>query len=368
MSAIQPSRTLARVHAVDWNGGVPTSVAPHLRQFAAMTLSTRGVTSPAMKHHLPISLVLVALLFFPLQALANHGPATSAGGVTVESAEPVPEGEVTFVLRENYTSYEELTRAEVEARGATSGGFDYLNESFITSLGTAYGVTDDFDLAASIGWYSGRGFVDAEGNEDGESDAESAVGNPSGLTDLTVRGRLRVVGTNFTSFALLGGLVAPTGDRSERLSSGDTLDPSSQPGTGRFGLQGGLAFTHNFTCDLKLDTSSLYTHRFERDGFRVGDRLDTGLALTLQFTDSHITFPRVSFFAELNHIWLDKDESAEGRNQNSGGTSMFLTGGLRLDMEDVSFTVAPSFPLYQDSNGDQVEVDYKLTGLLTVSL
>lgn len=343
--------------------------ATTLRQFAAMTFSKRSVSCAAMKQHLSLALILF-VTFHPGPARANHGPATSAGGVTVESAEPIPEGELTFVLRENYTSYEDLTRAEVEARGAAAGGFDYLKESFITTLGTAYGISEDFDLSASIGWYSGRGFVDAEGSEHGEAGGgESSVGNPSGLTDLTVRGRLRVVETNSASFAIVGGVVAPTGDRSERLSSGDTLDPSSQPGTGRFGVQGGVAFTHSFTCDLKLDTSSLYTHRFERDGFRVGDRLDSGVALSFQFTDSHITFPRLTFFTELNHIWLDKDDAADGRNRNSGGTALFLTGGLRLEMDGpVSLTVAPSIPLYQDSNGDQVEVDYKLTGLLTISL
>ncbi len=277
--------------------------ASTLRQFAAMTFPKRSVSCAAMKQHLSLAIILF-VMFRPGPAIANHGPATSAGGVTVESAEPIPEGEMTFVLRENYTSYEDLTRAEVEARGAAAGGFDYLKESFITTLGTAYGVSEDFDLSASIGWYSGRGFVDAEGTEHGEAgDGESSVGNPSGLTD------------------------------------------------------------------LKLDTSSLYTHRFERDGFRVGDRLDSGVALSFQFTDSHVTFPRLTFFTELNHIWLDKDDSADGRNRNSGGTSLFLTGGLRLEMDGpVSLTVAPSIPLYQDSNGDQVEVDYKLTGLLTIGL
>lgn len=335
-----------------------------------MTFTLRGVNCPAMNKTIYIAIILPLLAVHPYKAHANHGPATSAGGVTVESADPIPEGEAAFVLRENYTSYEDLTQAEIESRAAAAGGFDYLEESFITTLGAAYGVTDDFDLSASIGWYSGRGFVDAEGDEHGETGGEaSSVGNPSGLTDLTLRGRLRVAAATESSLSLLGGLVAPTGDRSERLSNGDTLDPSSQPGTGRFGLQGGVAYTRAFTGDLKLDSSTIYTHRFERDGVRVGDRLDSGLALALQVTDSHHTVPRLSFFGELNHIWLDKDESDEGRSRNSGGTSLFATAGLRLDVEDfLSLTVAPSLPLYQDTNGDQVEVDYKLTGMLMVRL
>jgi hypothetical protein len=322
-----------------------------------------------MKSQLCVALIALAVLL-PRPSLANHGPATSAGGVGVESAEPLPEGETSFVLRENYTSYENLSRAEVESRAAAAGEFDYLDDSFITTLGASYGVTEDFDLSASIGWYSGRGFVDAEGSENGDGGtAEPSVGDPTGLTDLAALGKLRVHSTEENSFALLGGLIAPTGDRRERLNNGSTLEPSSQPGTGRFGFQGGLAFTHAFTHGLKLDTSSLYTHRLERNDIRVGDRLDTGLALSCQVSDSHNTLPRLSFFGELNHIWLDKDESAEGRNGNSGGTSLFLTGGIRLALGNyLTFTVAPSVPLYQASNGDQVEVDYKFTGILAVRL
>lgn len=195
-----------------------------------------------------------------------------------------------------------------------------------------------------------------------------AVGNPSGLTDLTLRGKLRVASVERTSIALLGGVIAPTGEQRERLSNGNTLDPSSQPGTGRLGLQGGLAFTHAFTSAFKLDTSSLYTHRLERDDLRIGDRLDTGIALSSRVTEAHDS-PGVSLFGEVNHVWLGKDKSDEGPNQNSGGTSLFLTGGLRLDLgKHLTLTVAPSLPLYQDSNGEQVEVSYKLTGLLMVRL
>lgn len=166
----------------------------------------------------------------------------------------------------------------------------------------------------------------------------------------------------------MGGLIAPTGDRSERLSNGNTLEPSSQPGTGRFGFQGGLAYTRVVAEGLKLDTSGLYTHRLERGGIKVGDRLDSGLALSFQVADHHDTAPRLSIFGELNHIWLDKDRSAEGRNGNSGGTSLFLTGGVRFGLGALTFTLAPSVPLYQEPNGDQVEVDYKLTAMLVVRL
>lgn len=110
-----------------------------------------GDTQSGMNTCLRIPLMLMVLLLLPCTARANHGPATSAGGVSVESADTVPEGETSFVLRENYTSYEGLTRAEIESRAAAAGEFDYLDESFITSLGASYGVTEDFDLSASLG-------------------------------------------------------------------------------------------------------------------------------------------------------------------------------------------------------------------------
>jgi hypothetical protein len=48
---------------------------------------------------------------------------------------------------------------------------------------------------------------------------------------------------------------------------------------------------------------------------------------------------------------------------------LYLTPGLRVRFNDsASLTVAPSFPVWQDLRGDQIEAQFKLAVTLTLGL
>ena len=146
-------------------------------------------------------LLLLALLFSPAVTHANHGPATTGGGSSTISGETLKEGGIVFSLDESYTSFEDISREQAEVEAIKSGEFDALSDAYTTNFSLAYGVTDDFQLEAQIGWYSGRGFIDAHASEhedDHEAEmlsfaksasADSATENPEGLTDLVIRGK-----------------------------------------------------------------------------------------------------------------------------------------------------------------------------------
>lgn len=329
--------------------------------------------SVTMKTSYLYAISLLSSLLIALPAQANHGPGTSGGGVSTESGETLKENTFTFSLREDYTNYEDLPQSQIDSRAVKAGEFDYLSDSYTTSVAFAYGVTDDFELWTSLGWYSGRGFIDAHlhegtGEEDHE-EVESSYGDPEGLTDLVVRGKYRIIRGRPGNFAIIGGVIFPTGKDDETLNDGDSLEPSSQPGTGRFGFQGGLAYSRYLTSHITVDASSVYTLRTERNDLQVGDRLDNGIALAYRITDSIQSFPQVSIFGEVNHVYLRKDEGVEGKNPNSGGNALFITPGARVRFsENIALTLAPSFPVLQNLNGEQVEVEYKLSALLTISL
>lgn len=325
---------------------------------------------------------LAAIITLPFQAFANHGPATTGGGSSTVSGETLKEGGFVFSLDESYTNFENISRERAEQKAIKSGEFDALRDAYVTNMSVAYGVTDDFQLEAQLGWYSGRGFIDAhaaEAEEDHESQAlsflksasaGSATGNPEGLTDLAIRGKYRIMkGAPGSLSVVLGGII-PTGKDDELLSDGDPLEPSSQPGTGEYGIQSGLAYSRYLTTNVTFDASALYTYRFEDDGFQVGDRLDTGVALAYRFSESVQDFPQLSIFGELTNVYIGKDESSEeGRNPNSGGSTLFLTPGARLRFsEQVSFSIAPSIPVLQDLNGNQLETDFRVMGQLTVGM
>lgn len=327
-------------------------------------------------------LLLLALLFSPAVTHANHGPATTGGGSSTISGETLKEGGIVFSLDESYTSFENISREQAEVEAIKSGEFDALSDAYTTNFSLAYGVTDDFQLEAQIGWYSGRGFIDAHASEhedDHEAEmlsfaksasAESATANPEGLTDLVIRGKYRLMkGAPGNLSVILGGII-PTGKDDELLSDGDPLEPSSQPGTGEFGIQSGLAYSRYLTTNVALDASALYTYRFEDDDFQVGDRLDTSVAIAYRFSESVRDFPQFSVFGEVTNVYIGKDHSDdEGNNPNSGGNTLFLTPGVRLRFtEQVSFSLAPSIPVLQDLNGNQLETDFRVMGQLTIGM
>ena len=169
---------------------------------------------------------------------------------------------------------------------------------------------------------------------------------------------------------MIGGVKFPTGKDDVELASGEILDPSSQPGSGSYDFQLGLAYSRFLTSQITLDASTIYTFRTEHDGFQVGDRFDFGAAIAYRITESIKTFPQYSVFGEFTGVWLGEDDSdEEGENPNSGGTTLYLSPGLRIRFnEQWSLTTAISIPVMQDLNGEQIETTYKATLAVSWSL
>ena len=95
---------------------------------------------------------------------------------------------------------------------------------------------------------------------------------------------------------------------------------------------------------------------------------DAGVALAYRLTESIKSFPQWSVFGEASYVWLGKDDAGgdEGINNNSGGNTLYLTPGLRVRFsENTSLTVAPSFPAWQDLQGDQIKSQVKLAVTFT---
>jgi len=172
-------------------------------------------------------------------------------------------------------------------------------------------VSDDLQIGAALGYFIGHDFRGADLQEDGS--VETSTTNPDGLTDLVLIGKYRLLRGRPGNLALIVGVVIPTGRASAALVNGEQLSPTDQPGTGRWGLPVGFGYSRFLTPNLTMDASVLYTFRFEKDDFKVGDRLDTGLALAYRLTESIKTFPQYSLFAELNDVYLFNDR-VQGEN------------------------------------------------------
>jgi Putative MetA-pathway of phenol degradation len=305
-----------------------------------------------------LPLFWIGLSAVPARAF-NHGPGTSGGGSRTESGETLKQGRWSMSLWTEATTFKHVSDAEAEARAIAGGEFDSIDSALLESVSLDYGVTDDLQLGLTTGYYVGTSFVQAEA--DGMGGAELSTADPRGLTDLWIRAKLRLMHGPAGHLALLGGFKLPTGKDDETLSNGEPLEPSSQPGTGAVDYLAGLAYSRYLTPRLTLDASAAYTLRTEHDGFRVGDRADAGVALAWRLTEDVRAPNNWSVFGELTGVWIGKDEEDGVKNENSGGTTLYLTGGVRDRVnEHVALSLAPALPVAQDVNGDQVETQFKL--------
>jgi hypothetical protein len=314
------------------------------------------------------ALALLSVISFcaPI-TFANHGPGTSGGGSSTISGETLKQGQFTLDVRFDYTEFEHVSRAEAERRAMESGGFDALRRAFVYTGTLSYGVLDDLQVSATLGYYHGEGFIGAEPSEDEPGEIESGIADPEGLTDLFLNAKYRLLKGRPGNLSIVGGVKLPVGRDDVKLNNAESLEASSQPGTGAYDFQFGLGYSRFLTSHVTVDASALYTLRTRHDGFKVGDRFDAGVAVAYRLTESIRSFPQWAIFGEATYVWLGKDHGEEsGLNNNSGGNTLYLTPGVRLRFnEAASLTVAPSFPVWQDLEGDQIESQFKLAVTFT---
>lgn len=296
-------------------------------------------------------------------AWANHGPGASGGGASTIAGETLKEGHFEFELREDFSQFQQFDRAAAISRAMSGGDFDALDHGFFTTLSGAYGITDDLQVGAGIGYFIGQDFVSASSDNGVTSFGRT---NPDGLTDLVVTGKYRVLSGQPGNLSIIAGAVFPTGRDDIRLNNGELLTPTDQPGTGRWGVPFGLGYSRFLTSRITIDASVLYTYRFEEGGFKVGDRFDSGLALAYRLTRSIKQFPQYSVFLELNNVYLAHDRDHAVRDPNSGGDTLYLTPGFRVRFDKtIALTVAPSFPVYENLYGNQGRIDFKIAASLS---
>ena len=145
-----------------------------------------------------------------------------------------------------------------------------------------------------------------------------------------------------------------------------TVGPNA--GTGAWDFPIGLAYSRFLTPRVTIDASVLYTFRTQHDYFKVGDRIDSGVALAYRLTERIKDFPQVSVFAELNDVHLFKDADHGTHDSNSGSNTLYLTPGGRIRFnKNWALTVAPSLPIYEHVNGDQGKVEFKMAVSLSFS-
>ena len=155
------------------------------------------------------------------------------------------------------------------------------------------------------------------------------------------------------------GVELPTGDDDDRDGLG-SLPAPLQLGSGSWDPFGGVVVTFQ-TLDYQIDGQASYKANTEANNFEFGDeaRLDASLQYRLWPRELETGVPGF-FYAVLegNLIYQGKHESNGVNDQNSGGTTFFLSPGVQYITKRWIVEAIVQLPVAQDLNGSALEDDF----------
>jgi len=309
-----------------------------------------------------------ALLACSTAAYADHsGPAAiggSGGALDVSGPSMLGAGEVALAWRTVLALPQDRPDAELEAL-AEDDIHAHTSDYVLTSaLAAAYGITDRLAVSAQIPFVLREDLREGEHSHVEGVSANEVVqlGDVAGIGDLSLIASYRLTGREGSGLALIGGLKLPTGTTRQRSIEGERLETEHQPGSGSWDPVLGVAAGTKLGA-LQIDGS--LTYQFAGKGAQdttLGDRLQGGVALSHRFgsVEHHHDDPDAGehhhretgswdAFAGLTIEWEGR-QAVEGEiEQESGGTALWLTPGLRYNAP-ARFSVAAGLgvPLWQD--------------------
>lgn len=349
-----------------------------------------------LRHMLSGTAAVMTLAAAGSDACAHHaggiGNAQGAGPINTISASTLEQGHGVAGITVDYSKFGGLSDENLLTAGE---GVHDLRTIQSYALGFAYGLTDDLMLSVRLPYVRRTGIREAEGTP---PDVE-AFGAADGLGDLSVLGQYRFLRQGALEAAALIGVKAPTGSTDERTLAGEIFDAEFQPGSGSWDGIFGLAVTRRLHA-WSLDGNVLYTlaTRGAQDT-DLGDRLQVNAAVSYRLvgmahgevpmfhgavshdedddghhlSDGHrhapagANAPAVDLVLELNGEWHAKEEMQGAADQNSGGTTLHLSPGLRVALEDWSSFVSVGIPVANDLNGVQSAPGWRLSSGMFVS-
>ncbi len=362
-----------------------------------------------------LSVTSALMVFVITPAQAHHpgggGNTGSGGPINTSSASTLDEGQITTAVRYEFIRLGELSDATLLA-AASDGRHGHSMRSIDSfSLSAAYGVTNDLTVAIRMPGVRRSGIREAHGDDHmggmhmGGMSATgiNARGNASGFGDVTLLGQYRFhkSSTAGTEAAVLFGVKAPTGSTDRRDRVGEVFEAEFQPGSGSWDGLLGLALTKRIG-PWSFDASALYwlIGRGTQDTV-LGDRLLFGVAASYRLfgyvppshgadLHEHCQQPEnrhhdhcrdhdqhahhehrskrapfaLDLVLELNGEWHDKQYVAGVADPNSGGTTLYLSPGVRVGVDRFSGFLSVGVPIVNQHNGLQAKPDYRvLTGI-----
>jgi hypothetical protein len=261
------------------------------------------------------------------------------------------------------TELESISTRRLSDKGLKAGAFDAIDRTFLHTASATYGVTDDFEIGVSIGWFESINFRESHGedghgggghggggheeeeHEEGEEEGELVEllkANPDGLTDMWLTGKYRFLRGPKGHYAFILGVKFPTGRTSTKNNERENLEAVEQPGSGSFDFAAGFAYSRWLTKDWRLESSIKYTLKTKgAKDYEIGDRIDLGVSSTYQITPKN-KFPNFAVIGGFNLRQLFRDRQDSTDLRNSGSTTVFVSPGFNVGITK-NFGISTSF-------------------------
>lgn len=361
------------------------------------------------------------MFFLAVPAEAHHpgggGNTGSGGPINTISADTLSEGLIAASVRYEFIRLGQLSDAQLLAAAAQGTHAHSIRSIDSLSLSVAYGITNDLTIAVrapgvrrsgisepgedmlSGGHMGGMSMNDMSGLM--SPDGINRRGNSAGFGDVTMLGQYRFHNSaqSGTSAAVLFGFKAPTGVTNRRDNLGELFQAEFQPGSGSWDGLIGAAFTKR-SGRWSFDASGLYwLITTGTQNTNLGDRFLFGAAVSYRLvgptgsakeielheycmqprnqmqehclyhanhdhSDMKRTPYTLDLVLELNGEWHDKQRTAGIPDPNSGGTTVYLSPGIRVGFDRFSSFLSVGVPIVNQHNGIQSKPDYRiLTGI-----
>ena len=257
-----------------------------------------------------------------------------AAPITFNTALPVGRGEI--VLRQQLLSSQSSSESGIDVR---------RRETNLVST-IAYGVTPKLTVFGNLA------LTDRSLNSPLSRQADS------GLADTRVLARYTIfrndnLGTTFR-IAPFTGIELATGSNQETDNLG-SLPASIQTGSGSNDYFIGTVLTYN-KINWGIDAQIQYQQNGSDSGFRFGDTIQVDLSFR------KLLAPRSKYFLngliEFNFVDTKRNSSNGLKNNDSGGTNLFLSPGIQYVTQKWIIESALQIPILDSQNGNALVPDY----------
>lgn len=314
------------------------------------------------------ALLLIIIISYIAPSLAHHGGEGGLGGgagiagpIITIPAYPLPKGSKFVSLITNYNNADIFSNSKLKRFGRRGEDVDVVENTLSPSITAGYGFTEKSSLSVSVPYIFKFGVRRVEGSPEILN-----KGNSIGVGDINFFGLYELIHSDKHDLhaALLYGLKLPSGVRRAHDHSGMIFRAEHQPGTGSWDPSVGLSISKHAKF-LHLDANGMY--RFSTKGIQdttLGDVITYNLATSylIGTKDTFIdrVFPKTIFghkadwhlIGEINGSWVEKPKTPEGREENEGGTLIYLSPGARLILDKKWVTnLSVGLPTIHNLNG-----------------